>query len=80
MKHLHQTFVTCVQEGPNGLFSRNDLARLDEHVADGISGASAIAALNPSSIIDIGSGGGVPGIPLAIELEDVEVHLVESQG
>jgi 16S rRNA (guanine527-N7)-methyltransferase len=80
VKPLHQRFIELIRSGPNGLFSRGDLERLDAHVADGIAGAGVISQLPCSSIVDIGSGGGVPGIPLAIELEDAELCLVESQG
>ncbi|HEX6664584.1 MAG TPA: RsmG family class I SAM-dependent methyltransferase, partial [Gaiellaceae bacterium] len=32
------------------------------------------------SIVDVGSGGGVPGIPLAVSLPDRDVTLLESNG
>lgn len=73
-------FADLIRSGPHGLFSRGDLARIDEHVQDGVSGAELLRALGATTVVDIGSGGGVPGVPLAIELEGVEVHLVESQG
>lgn len=72
--------MDLVRAGPNGLFSRGDLERLDAHVADGIAGADLLRSLGASTIVDVGSGGGVPGVPLAIELEGATVHLVESQG
>jgi 16S rRNA (guanine527-N7)-methyltransferase len=34
----------------------------------------------PGSIVDVGSGGGVPGIPLAVSLPDREVTLLEANG
>ena len=33
-----------------------------------------------SEVLDIGSGGGVPGIPLAIMRDDLQVHCVDSVG
>jgi len=33
-----------------------------------------------STIMDIGTGGGFPGIPLAILLPEVQFHLVDSIG
>lgn len=79
MKPLHARYIELVRAGPNGLFSRGDLARLAEHVDDGIAGSELLARLGATSIVDVGSGGGVPGIQLAIELPDAAVHLVESQ-
>ena len=79
MKHLHDRYVEQVVAGPSGLFSRSDLQRLDDHVADGRSGAPLLSSLAATSIVDIGSGGGIPGFPIAIELPAATVHLVESQ-
>ena len=73
-------YVELVRTGPSGLFSRGDLERLDAHAADGTSGAPLLRSLGVRSFVDVGSGGGVPGIPLALELPDATVHLVESQG
>lgn len=72
-------YVKCVQNGPNGLFSRGDLDRLEAHAEDGASGADLIEQLNASTIVDVGAGGGVPGIPLALMIPELRVHLVESQ-
>jgi len=73
-------YVAQVRSGPHGLFSRGDLERLDAHALDGAAGAQALAERGVTSFVDIGSGGGVPGIPLAIALPGVHAHLVESQG
>jgi 16S rRNA (guanine527-N7)-methyltransferase len=78
VKPLLQRYVDEVRSGPHGLFSRGDLERLDQHAADGAAGAPVLAGLGVQSLVD-GSGGGVPGIPLAIELPECTVHLVESQ-
>lgn len=55
------------------------MARLAAHVADGVAGAATIRSLGAEHLVDVGSGGGIPGIPLAIELDECAVHLVESQ-
>ncbi len=47
------------------------------HLLDSLSLLSLIAK-ETSSIIDIGTGGGFPGIPLAIMLKNVRVTLVDS--
>lgn len=80
MKLLHQRYIEAVLSGPHGLFSRGDVARLAEHVADGVAGASMLRDLGARSIVDIGSGGGVPAFPVAIELEDATIDIVESLG
>lgn len=79
MKPLHERYVDLVASGPPGLFSRGDLQRLDEHVADGIAGTELLGELGVTSLVDAGSGGGVPGLQVAIELDAATVHLLESQ-
>ena len=79
MKPPHVQYAELVRAGPNGLFSRGDLDRLHQHVEDGIAGSDLLRDLGASSVIDVGSGGGVPGLQLAIELPTATVHLVESQ-
>lgn len=80
MKQLHDRYADLIRSGPSGLFSRGDLSRIEDHVADGAAGASVLRDLGVRSMVDIGSGGGVPGIPSAIEIPDCSVHLVESLG
>ena len=79
VKHLHQRYAQLVRSGPSGLFSRGDTARLELHITDGVAGCGTLQELSPATIVDVGSGGGVPGIPIAVELPDTHVHLVESQ-
>jgi 16S rRNA (guanine527-N7)-methyltransferase len=80
VKPLLTQYVAQVRNGPHGLFSRGDLDRLEAHAADGAAGADELQRRGVTSLVDIGSGGGVPGLPLAIELGECHVHLVESQG
>jgi 16S rRNA (guanine527-N7)-methyltransferase len=51
-----------------------------KHVLDSLAGLDAIRSLGPESLADLGSGAGLPGIPLAVCLEDVAVTLVERSG
>lgn len=66
---------------PQNLTAVRDLGEaVDRHLAD-----SLVALLMPEvgaarSIVDIGSGGGFPGVPLAAALPHAEVTLVESEG
>ncbi len=62
------------------LVSKGDLERLGEwHVSDSLSLAPVVLrACGPSGrLMDIGSGGGFPAIPLKIVLPDLELTLVE---
>lgn len=58
----------------------------DKHILDALSlvpviaSVSPVAAETPLSVADIGSGGGVPALPLAIVLPDVRFTLVEATG
>lgn len=79
MKPAHERYIDLIRSGPSGLFSRGDLDRLEAHVADGAVGAALLAAAGAGSVVDIGSGGGIPGLPLALELDGLQVDLVESQ-
>jgi 16S rRNA (guanine(527)-N(7))-methyltransferase RsmG len=62
---------------PRGMVAASDLARLrDRHVVDCL---RAVPILPPaaSSVCDLGSGAGLPGIPVAIARPDLSVTLVE---
>jgi 16S rRNA (guanine527-N7)-methyltransferase len=47
------------------------------HVEDSLAGLELVGRY-PESIVDVGSGGGAPGIPLAAALPDREVTLLEA--
>lgn len=53
-----------------------DVARL--HVVDSLAGLAALRSASPQRILDLGSGGGYPGIPLAAALPSTRVVLVDS--
>ncbi len=50
------------------------------HVADSLSLVPFVAEAGVRHAVDLGSGGGFPGIPLAIAMPDVRFTLVESVG
>ncbi|UKJ06388.1 16S rRNA (guanine(527)-N(7))-methyltransferase RsmG [Solitalea lacus] len=61
--------------------SRKDIEELYErHVLHSLAIGKVITFAPGSKILDIGTGGGFPGIPLAILFPDVSFHLVDSIG
>ena len=63
------------------LISRRDMDHLYErHLLHSLGIAKIQAFLPESHILDVGTGGGFPGIPLAILYPDCHFHLVDSIG
>jgi 16S rRNA (guanine527-N7)-methyltransferase len=61
------------------VISRKDIDSLyEKHILHSLSIATVINFSGGTQIIDIGTGGGFPGIPLAIYFPDVQFHLVDS--
>ena len=61
------------------VISRKDFDQLYErHVLHSLSIAKVINFKKNTKIIDIGTGGGFPGIPLAILFPETNFHLVDS--
>ncbi len=62
------------------LVSKNDMVKLvSRHIYESLQILSLDYVKNAKSIMDVGSGGGFPGIPVAIMISDVYMNLVESR-
>ena len=63
------------------VISRKDIDNLYErHILHSLSIAKLLQFKNGTKILDLGTGGGFPGIPLAILFPDSRFHLVDSIG
>lgn len=63
------------------VISRKDIDNLYEHHVLHSLGIAQVINFKPgTSIMDLGTGGGFPGIPLAIMFPEVHFHLVDSIG
>ena len=63
------------------VISRKDISTLYEHhVLHSLAIAKLVRFESRSRVLDVGTGGGFPGIPLAILMPHVHFHLVDSVG
>ncbi len=75
-----QTLYTEWNEKIN-VVSRKDIDQLYErHILHSLGIAKVMQFKSMTSILDVGTGGGFPGIPLAILFPEAEFHLVDSIG
>ena len=76
MEELYQSWNAKVN-----VISRQDIDTLYErHILHSLGIAKVIQFKAGTSILDVGTGGGFPGIPLAIMFPDAQFHLVDSIG
>ena len=63
------------------VISRKDIQNLYEHhVLHSLGIAKVVNFKDGTTVMDLGTGGGFPGIPLAILFPNVQFHLVDSIG
>ena len=67
-------------QGVSNLISHNDEPRLvDRHIAESLAGVKIINTLGCKTLVDFGSGGGFPALPLALAGVGKHWTLVESR-
>lgn len=65
---------------PQNLSSQDALANaVDVHLADSLSGLVVPEVRDATAIVDLGSGGGFPGLVLGVMLPDTPITMVESE-
>ena len=74
LKRLYQDWNSKIN-----VISRKDIDELYlRHVLHSLGIAKVISFNEGSSILDVGTGGGFPGVPLAIMFPNCQFHLVDS--
>lgn len=74
-----QKFAELLRGSPHNLLSPRGLEELESrHFPESV----VFAAMLPAGprLLDVGSGGGLPGLVIAVERPDLEVHLLEATG
>lgn len=78
MAEALRAFAGAVRDSPHNLVSRRARDELlTRHVPECVALAAALPR-GPARVLDLGSGGGFPGMVVAITRPDLEVHLLDA--
>lgn len=72
-------YESLLSDAPPGLLGPKERDQAHAHIEDSLAGLQFVLECAPESLIDVGSGAGLPGIPLAICLPDCSTVLVEAE-
>ena len=73
-----RAFASAVRESPHNLLSARGLDELeDRHIAEGL-GVASLLPRRPHAVLDLGTGGGFPGLVIAIVRPDLRVALLDA--
>ena len=73
-----RSFAAMICSSPHNLVSRNARGELlTRHLPEGVALAHRLPS-GSARLLDVGSGGGLPGVVIAIVRPDLEVHLLDS--
>jgi len=72
-------YARALRESPHNLLSARGLEELESrHLPESVAFALALPAVD--RLLDVGSGGGLPGLVIAIVRPELDVHLMEATG
>lgn len=73
-------FAEAIEQSPHNLMSKRGLQDLrTRHLPECLAFATLLPR-GPARLLDLGSGGGLPGMVIALARPDLTVHLVEATG
>lgn len=78
VEKILEQYAQLVEAAPHNLLSRRGLTELrTRHIPECLAFARALPS-GPMRVLDLGSGGGLPGMVIAIVRPDLDVHLLDS--
>jgi 16S rRNA (guanine527-N7)-methyltransferase len=73
-----EALLAILNQDPHAPTTIDAAHAVDDHLADSLVALELEPVQAAATIADLGSGAGLPGLPLAIALPEADVHLIES--